>query len=155
MDKAGQAGNPHAYKLPAPRVEGHPYDFSFSGLKTAVINTVHNAQQKGETVNPADMAASFGWTVAEMLTTRFCAAAQQFGHTTLALAGGVAANSTLRRRLGAECEKLGCAFYLPPPEWCGDNAAMIGSQAYYEFLAGHTADQSLNGRAAMEIDAEF
>ena len=155
MDKAGKEGDPHAYKLPAPKVEGHPYDFSFSGLKTAVINTVHNAQQKGLEVNAADMAASFGYTVAEMLTTRFCAAAREFGHTTLAMAGGVAANSTLRSRLQAECDKKGYTFYLPPLSLCGDNAAMIGSQAYYEYLAGHIADQSLNGRAAMEIDAEF
>ena len=90
-----------------------------------------------------------------MLTTRFCAAAQEFGHTTLALAGGVAANSTLRERLQRECDAKGFRFYLPPLALCGDNAAMIGSQAYYEFQAGHLAGPSLNGQAAMEIDAAF
>jgi len=155
MDRAGRTGNPHAYKLPAPKVDGSPYDFSFSGLKTAVINTVHNAQQKGEAVNTADMAASFGYTVAELLTTRFCGAARELGHTTLALAGGVAANSTLRERLQRECDAHGLRLYVPPMALCGDNAAMIGAQGYYEFLAGHLADQSLNGRPAMEIDAAF
>ena len=155
MDRAGAEGNPHAYTLPSPKIEGHPYDFSFSGLKTAVINTVHNAGQKGEEIVVADMAASFGWTVAEMLTTRFCAAAAQLGHKTAALAGGVAANSRLRRRMEEGCAAQGITLCLPPLSLCGDNAAMIGSQAYYEYQAGHLADQSLNGRPAMEIDAAF
>lgn len=155
MDKEGQNGDPHAYKLPVPKVEGSPYDFSFSGLKTAVINTVHNAQQKGEPVVAADMAASFGYTVSELLTTRFCAAAEEFGHHTLALAGGVAANSTLRSRLQQECDAKGLKLYVPPLSLCGDNAAMIAAQGYYEYMAGYRADQSLNGRPAMEIDIQF
>ncbi len=155
MDKLGRQGDPMAYKLPIPKVEGSPYDFSFSGLKTAVINQVHNATQKGEGLNKADMAASFGHTVATLLTERFLAAAQEYGHNKLVLAGGVAANSTLRSYMEKACVQSKTELYVPPLSLCGDNAAMIAAQGYYELEAGNIASSTLNGWAAMEIDRQF
>ncbi|MDD3193181.1 MAG: tRNA (adenosine(37)-N6)-threonylcarbamoyltransferase complex transferase subunit TsaD [Oscillospiraceae bacterium] len=153
LDQAAQKGDPSAYALPRPRVEGSPYDFSFSGLKTAVVNLLHNAAQKGETVRVDDLAASFQHAVVEILSSRFLAAAEEFGYQKLVIAGGVSANSGLRGTLEAACKKRGYALYQPPLPLCGDNAAMIGAQGYYEFLAGHTAGLDLNGVASLPIDA--
>lgn len=153
MDAAAQRGNPEAYVLPHPKVTGSAYDFSFSGLKTAVINLVHNAEQRGEAFNRDDVAASFQKTVSEILVGKTLAAAKEYGYSTVALAGGVAANSGVRALLAAECEQRGIRLYLPELRYCGDNAAMIGCQAYYDFLAGKRADLSLNAVATFPLDA--
>ncbi|MGN0625782.1 MAG: tRNA (adenosine(37)-N6)-threonylcarbamoyltransferase complex transferase subunit TsaD [Oscillospiraceae bacterium] len=155
LDKAARQGDPAAYALPRPKVEGSPYDFSFSGLKTAVVNLLHNASQKGQSVEVNDLAASFQQAVVEILSGRFLAAAEQFGYRKLVIAGGVSANSGLRETMEAACKKHGYTLYQPPLSLCGDNAAMIGAQGYYEFLAGHTAGLDLNGIASLPIDADW
>ena len=154
LDRAAQIGDPSAYSLPRPRVEGSPYDFSFSGLKTAVVNLLHNAAQKGETVCTNDLAASFQQAAVEILTSRFVMAAQELGYRKLVVAGGVSANSGLRRAMEDICQKKGWRLYQPPLSLCGDNGAMIGAQGYYEFLAGHTAGLDLNGVASLPVDAQ-
>ena len=151
MDRVAEGGNDRAFVLPRPSVDGSPYDFSFSGLKTAVINLLHNASQKGQTVNIPDLAASYRRAVVECLVKNFVHAAKDTGAKTLVIAGGVSANSLLRRSLEAECAKNGWRFFRPDLSLCGDNAAMIGSQAYFEFLAGNTATMALNACASMEI----
>lgn len=151
IDKASKQGNPAAYKLPTPKTENR-YDFSFSGLKTAVINLVHNAEQKGEQININDLAASFQSTVSTILTTKFIQAAKDNSYKTIALAGGVAANSGLREALAQKAEENGMKLYIPPISLCGDNAAMIGSQAYYEYLKGSVADSSLNAVASLKLE---
>ncbi len=152
IDKAAQQGDPKTYTLPHPKVAGNEYDFSFSGLKTAVINIAHNAEQKGETINKNDLAAAFQQTVAEILTQKTIAAAKEYGYNTVALAGGVSANSSVRGMLKSECEKNGFKLYMPRLDLCGDNAAMIGCQAYYDYLAGRRADESLNAVATLSLD---
>jgi len=155
LDRIAEEGNPKAYSFPKPRIDGAPFDFSFSGLKTAVINTIHNMQQKGQQPPVADMAASVRSCVADILTDRFMLAAKETGYRRLALAGGVSANSELRRRMDALCEKNGFELYYPPLSLCGDNAAMIGAQGWYEFQKGNVAGLDLNASASMEIDASF
>lgn len=155
LDRLAESGDADAFAFPKPHVAGSPFDFSFSGLKTGVINTVHNLEQKGEPVPAADIAASVRKCVADILTERFIAAAEHTGHTKLCLAGGVSANSELRRKMAEICGKRGFELFVPPLSLCGDNAAMIGSQGYYEFFAGHTVGYDLNASAAMEIDKEF
>ena len=152
MDKLAEDGDPNAFTFPVPKVSGSPYDFSFSGLKTAVINTIHNMQQKGLEVPHADMAASVRQSVVNILTDRFLLAARDTGHTKLVLAGGVSANSLLRRRMNEICAEGGYELYYPALSLCGDNAAMIGAQGYYEFLNGTAADMSLNARAERSIE---
>ena len=152
LDKRANDGDPTAFKLPRPKVDGSPYDFSFSGLKTAVLNHLHNAEQRGESVCVEDLCASLRFTVADILTEKVLAAAKETGMNTVVLAGGVSANSELRRQLQAACDKEGLALYMPPLSLCGDNAAMIGAQAYYEHLAGHHADLSLNAAATASIE---
>lgn len=151
IDKASKSGDPSKYKLPKPHTV-NPYDFSFSGLKTAVINLIHNAKQKGEEIDVNSLAACFEKTVSEILTDKFIAAALETNSKRLALAGGVAANSGLREMLAAAAEKHGMELYVPPLSLCGDNAAMIGCQGYYEYLAGHLADESLNAVATLKIE---
>lgn len=151
MDKIAEGGNPEAFRLPHPKVDGAPYDFSFSGLKTAVINLIHNAKQKGETLPVPDLAASFRKAVVDCLAQNFVKAARELGANKLVIAGGVSANSLLRRRLQEECRQRGWTFYRPELRLCGDNAAMVGAQGYYEFLAGHTAGLDLNACAEMPI----
>ena len=153
LDKAAQSGDPDAFKLPRPKLSGNPYDFSFSGLKTAVINLIHNAAQRGETLPTADLSASFRKTVVDILLTNFISAAEKSDYDRLVLAGGVSANSLLRKRTEQECKNRGWKCYYPPLQLCGDNAAMIGSQAYYEFLSGNTAGMKLNAAATMDIAA--
>lgn len=155
LDKVANDGNPTAYSFPKPRIDGSPFDFSFSGLKTAVINTIHNMQQKGEQPPVADMAASVRRCVTDILTDRFMLAAKETGYTRLALAGGVSANSELRRRMDELCAKQGYQLYYPPLSLCGDNAAMIAAQGWYEFKAGNIAGLDLNAAASMEIDSCF
>lgn len=152
MDKIAQQGNPEAFSLPHPTVDGAPYDFSFSGLKTAVINLIHNAEQKGQTLPVPDLAASFRKAVVDCLVKNLIRAAQDTGSTTLVTAGGVSANSLLRSRLEAECRARGWRLFMPALPLCGDNAAMVGAQAYYEFLSGKIAGLDLNACAEMPID---
>lgn len=152
MDRVAETGDDTAYKLPRPRVDGAPLDFSFSGLKTAVINILHNAKQKGEPVNIPDLAASYRKAVVDCLTDNFLLAARQTGAKKLVVAGGVSANSLLRRRLGELCRESGRELYLPELSLCGDNAAMIASQGYYEFLNGNTAGMDLNACAQRSIE---
>ena len=151
VSKAAEGGNERAYPLPVPHAAG-PYDVSFSGLKTAVMNTVHNAQQKGGAVNVADMAASFQYRITDILADKLLTAARDTGAKRICIAGGVAANRTLRASLEAGAKRLGAQLYLPELSLCGDNAAMIAAQGYYEYAAGHLADLSLNGVATLGID---
>ena len=155
IDRAAQQGVRGTYKLPHPKVNGSDFDFSFSGLKTAVINLSHHAQQKGETLNVNNLAADFQGTVADILTDHLMRAAEYTGSRKIVVAGGVSANSGLRGALQTACAQRGYELYLPQLSLCGDNAAMIGSQAYYEYLAGARADMSLNGVASMSVDEAF
>lgn len=152
LDRISKNGNPLAYKLPRPRVDGCKYDFSFSGLKTAVVNTVHNAKQKGEEISVPDLGASCIHAVTECLVSNTVEAAKEYGFNKIALAGGVSANSVLRRKMTEVCEKNGWELYMPDLKYCGDNAAMVGSQAYYEYLSSNIASLDLNARATMPID---
>lgn len=151
LDALAETGNEKAYRLPHPTVDGAPYDFSFSGLKTYVINLLHNAAQRGETVNTADLAASYRKAVVDCLVRNVLKAADDTGAQKIVIAGGVSANRLLRRRLEAECRRTHRAFYCPELKYCGDNAAMVGAQGYYEFMAGRTAGMDLNACAQMDI----
>lgn len=155
IDKLSPQGNENAYKFPKPKVSGSPYDFSFSGLKTAVINTVHNAQQKGEDIHTADLAASFQKSVVDCLVTNLEKVASEKNFNKIVIAGGVSANSKLRAEVQALCKKHKWSLYLPELRYCGDNAAMIASQGYYEFVQGERADESLNAYATMPIDKNY
>ena len=152
MDKVAELGNPDAFKFPRPVVHDAPYDFSFSGLKTAVINLIHNLEQRGEAVPREDICASFRSAVVELLVSNTMKACEDFGVKTLVVAGGVSANSLLRKRLSEESEKRGFMFFKPDKSVCTDNAAMVGSQGYYEYLSGNIADLSLNAVATLPID---
>ena len=152
LDKVAENGNKDAFTLPRPKVNDAPYDFSFSGLKTAVINLIHNSAQKGIELNKADVCASFRYAVVDCLTTNFLKAAQDLRVDKLVIAGGVSANRLLRSTLDEECKKRGFAFYMPEKSLCGDNAAMVGSQGYYEFLSGNVAGSDLNAFATMSIE---
>ena len=148
---AAKQGDPHAYRLPTPHVEGK-YNVSFSGLKTAVINEVHTAGQKGLTVSVPDMAASFQERIAQILAGKLLAAGADTGAKTIALAGGVAANGRLRQLVNDGAQKLGARVVLPELKYCGDNGAMIAAQGYYELLDGNTAGWDLNGLPTLGID---
>ena len=151
MDALARGGDDTRYALPRAHVEGAPLDMSFSGLKTAVVNLVHNAAQKGEELDLPGLAASFAAAVSDTLVPRTMAAAREKGYGKVAVAGGVAANSRLRAELEAACRKSGDKLYLPALSLCGDNAAMIGCQGYYEYQAGHTAGMDLNAYATRDI----
>ena len=152
LDKEAERGNPDAFPLPRPRVDGSPYDFSFSGLKTAVLNLLHHAEQKGETLNRADVCASFRKAVVDMLSDNLLKAAKELGMKTIVLAGGVSANKGLRDRLTTECEKQGFDLYFPPLSLCGDNGAMVAAQGYFELQNGNVAGMDLNAIASLPID---
>lgn len=152
IDLLSQSGDSSKYPLPRAKVDDCPLDFSFSGLKTAVLNTVNNAKQKGEELDKASLAASFSAAVSDSIVSRVMEAARQTGHRKIACAGGVVANSRIRSDLTAACEKEGIALYLAPLNLCGDNAAMIGSQGYYELKAGNIAGTDLNAWATMDVD---
>lgn len=151
IDEASRRGDPKKYRLPKPHTQ-NPYDFSFSGLKTAVINLIHNARQKGEKIDADSLAACFQETVSGILTDKFIAAAREKGYRKIALAGGVAANSGLRQTLSNAAENNGMELFVPPLELCGDNAAMIGAQAFYELQNGSVAGADLNAYATMSLD---
>ena len=154
LDKAAQLGDETKYGLPRSRPGANPYDMSFSGLKTAALNLIHHADQVGESLDIPSLCASFSAAVSDTLVPRVVMALQETGHRKIAAAGGVAANSRIRGDILAAAEKLGAAVYMPPLKLCGDNGAMIGSQAYYEFLAGNIADMSLNAYATKSILGE-
>lgn len=154
LDKIAESGNDNAFKLPIPLSDEKTYDFSFSGLKTAMINIINGYNQKGEPLPTADISATFRKSVVDCLVNNFIKAAKDYNFTKIAIAGGVSANSLLRRRLDEESAKRGFEFFKPKKELCGDNAAMVGSQGYYEFLAGKRADLSLNAMASKSIDAD-
>ena len=151
IDELSSGGDDSKYIFPTAHVAGHPYDMSFSGLKTAVINLVHNAEQKGEEIDRASLAASFTKAVSDSLVPRTVAAARELGYKRVAVAGGVAANSRIRADFKRASEENGFALFIPPLKLCGDNGAMIGAQGYYEYLAGVRAGSDLNAYATMDL----
>ena len=152
VDKAAQSGDAKAFKLPHPAVAGNEFDLSFSGLKTAVINMLHHAEQKGEDIDRNDLSASLQATIAEILTGKTMLAAEALGYKKIALAGGVSANSGVRAAMSEACAKRGYSFYMPEKSLCGDNGAMIACQGHYDFLAGRRADMSLNAVATLSLE---
>lgn len=152
LDELAESGDENFYRLPRPSIQNSAYDFSFSGLKTALINQVHNANQKGESIDVKSMSASFRAAVVDCLLSTFIKAAQDFGYKKLAIAGGVSANTLLRRKLLAECKLRNWSIYMPELSLCGDNAAMVGAQAYYEYKNGNIATIDLNATATLSID---
>ncbi|MFR1052209.1 MAG: tRNA (adenosine(37)-N6)-threonylcarbamoyltransferase complex transferase subunit TsaD [Lachnospirales bacterium] len=151
MDRLARGGDDKRYPLPRSHVEGHLLDMSFSGLKTAVLNLAHNARQKGEELDYPGLAASFSAAVSDILVPRVMEAARQKGYGKVAVAGGVGANSRIRGDLEKACRKSGDKLFLPPLSLCGDNGAMIGSQGYYEYLAGRRAGSDLNAYATRDL----
>ncbi len=151
MDKLAQGGDDEAFHFPTGHVADQPLDMSFSGLKTAVLNAIHNAGQKGEELNLHDLAASFAAAVSHSLVPRVMEADRMLGYHKIATAGGVAANSRIRADLARACQQAGAKLWMPPLSLCGDNAAMIGCQGYYEYQAGNTAGWNLNARASLDI----
>ena len=154
VDKAAQQGDEHKYVLPRSKPGENPYNMSFSGLKTAALNLIHHAEQVGEQIDIPSLCAGFSAAVSDTLVPRVVRAIEETGCKKIAVAGGVAANSRIRRDLLAAAEKLGAEVFMPPLKLCGDNAAMIGAQAYYEYLAGNVADMSLNAYATKSILGE-
>ena len=152
IDRAAQIGNADAFSLPKPKVAGNAYDFSFSGLKTSVVNLLHNAQQKGTTLNVQDLSAAVQQTISTVLTEHTIQAALDLGYDTIAVAGGVSANSGVRSRMQEACSKRGLRCFLPPKELCGDNGAMIACAGSYLFDAGVRADWNLNAYATMPLE---
>lgn len=144
VDKLAREGNPHAIEFPRAHIEGAPYDFSFSGVKSAVLNHINSCRMKGEEVNRADLAASFQTSVIEALVSRAIRAVKEYRYDKLAIAGGVASNSALREALQSACDREGIRFYHPSPIYCTDNAAMIGTAAYYEYQNGTRHGWDLN-----------
>ena len=154
VDRAARQGDPGRYDLPRSKPGENPYNMSFSGLKTAALNLIHHADQVGEEIDIPSLCASFSAAVSDTLVPRVVRAMEETGQRKIAVAGGVAANSRIRSDLMKAAEKLGATVYMPPLSLCGDNGAMIGSQAYYEYLAGNTADMSLNAYATKSILGE-
>lgn len=151
IDELSRSGDDTRYAFPIAHIDGSPYDMSFSGLKTAVINLVHNAEQKGETLDRASLAASFAKAVSDSLVPRTVRAAEELGYKKVVVAGGVAANSRIRADFRRAAEVNGLELFVPPLKLCGDNGAMVGAQGYYEYLAGNTAGSDLNAYATMEL----
>ena len=154
VDKAARQGDETKYNLPRSKPGENPYNMSFSGLKTAALNLIHHAQQVGEELDINSLCAAFTAAVSDTLVPRVTMALEQTGYKKIAVAGGVAANSRIRADILAAAEKLGAEVYMPPLSLCGDNGAMIGAQAYYEYLAGNTADMRLNAYATKSILGE-
>ncbi len=144
IDKAAAEGDPHAVEFPRGKVRGSEYDFSFSGLKSAVLNYLNEKHMKGEEISVPDVAASFQKSVVDVLVEHSMHAVDQFGFREFAIAGGVASNGALRRAMEEACAERGVKFYRPSPILCTDNAAMIGSAAYYDYQRGIRSDWSLN-----------
>jgi len=154
LDKAAAAGDPSKYNLPRSKSGQNPFDMSFSGLKTAALNLIHHAQQVGEEIDINSLCASFSEAVSDTLVPRTIQALKQTGYKKLAVAGGVAANSRIRQDILKAASAIGADVYLPPLSLCGDNAAMIGAQAFFEYLDGNVADMSLNAYATKSILGE-
>ncbi|MBO5952586.1 MAG: tRNA (adenosine(37)-N6)-threonylcarbamoyltransferase complex transferase subunit TsaD [Oscillospiraceae bacterium] len=154
LDRAAQLGDETRYVLPRSKPGSNPYDMSFSGLKTATLNLIHHAQQVGEVIDTNSLCAAFCGAVSDTLVPRIVAAMKQTGRRALAVAGGVAANSRIRKDILETAQGLGGQVYLPPLHLCGDNAAMIGAQAYFEYLSGNIADMQLNAYATKSILGE-
>ena len=154
LDKAAKLGDETKYNLPRSKPGENPYNMSFSGLKTAALNLIHHAEQIGEELDIPSLCAAFSAAVSDTLVPRVVMALEQTSHRKIAVAGGVAANSRIRADILAAAEKLGAEVYMPPLSLCGDNGAMIGAQAYYEYLAGNVADMSLNAYATKSILGE-
>ena len=154
LDRAAQQGDETRYALPRSKPGENPYNMSFSGLKTAALNLIHHAEQVGEPLDIPGLCASFSAAVSDTLVPRMVLAMEQTGYRKIAVAGGVAANSRIRRDMLAAAEALGAQVFMPPLSLCGDNGAMIGAQAYYEYLAGNVADMSLNAYATKSILGE-
>ena len=152
LDKIATKADPKKYPLPFPKVSSGEFDFSFSGLKTAVVNLVNHSAQKGEEIDVPVVCATVRQRVCDMLIDKALKAAEKYGCKTLAVAGGVSANSELRARLADECKLKGISLYFPELKYCGDNAAMVGVQAFYEFKDGNIGDSSLNAAATMPIN---
>lgn len=154
LDKMAQSGDETKYSLPRSKPGENPFHMSFSGLKTAALNLIHHAEQVGEEIDIPSLCASFSAAVSDTLVPRAVEALKQTGYDKIAIAGGVAANSRIRRDVTEAVEKLGAKVYMPPLKLCGDNGAMIGSQGYYEYMAGNVADMSLNAYATKSILGE-
>ncbi|MCL2045126.1 MAG: tRNA (adenosine(37)-N6)-threonylcarbamoyltransferase complex transferase subunit TsaD [Oscillospiraceae bacterium] len=152
---AQRGGDDTVYNLPRPVIDGYPYDMSFSGLKTAVANIVHNGQQRNETLDKASLAASFAAAVSDILVPRIMEAAKEYNRDNIAIAGGVAANTRIQKDLTLAAQAMGKTLYIPPLRLCGDNAAMIACQGYYEYIAGTRASMDLNAYATMPADARY
>lgn len=152
LDKIATTADLEKYPLPFPKVNSGEFDFSFSGLKTAVMNLVNNSAQKGNEIDVPVVCATVRKRVCDMLIDKTLKAAEKYGYKTLAVAGGVSANSELRARLTEECRNRSINLYFPELKYCGDNAAMVGVQAFYEFKDGNIGDSSLNAAATMPID---
>ena len=154
LDKMAAAGDDRKYELPRSKPGENPFNMSFSGLKTASLNLIHHAEQVGEELDIPSLCASFSAAVSDTLTPRVVMALERTGYRKVAVAGGVAANSRIRGDILRAAGELGAQVYLPPLRLCGDNGAMIGAQAYYEFLAGNVADMRLNAYATKSILGE-
>lgn len=144
IDRVSREGNPDAIHFPRAKVQGNEYDFSFSGLKSAVLNYINSCEMKGEKICQADVAASFQKAVVDVLVEHSLHAVEEYGYKKFAIAGGVASNSSLRAAYKEECAKRGIEFYYPSPIFCTDNAAMIGVAAYYEYKKGVRSGMDLN-----------
>ena len=154
VDRAAQQGDEQKYQLPRSKPGENPYNMSFSGLKTAALNLIHHSQQLGQEIDIPSLCAGFSAAVSDTLVPRVVMALEETGCRKVAVAGGVAANSRIRGDILKAAEKLGAQVYMPPLSLCGDNGAMIGSQAYYEWKAGNVADMSLNAYATKSILGE-
>ena len=154
VDKAARQGDETKYNLPRSKPGENPYNMSFSGLKTAALNLIHHAEQVGEELDINSLCAAFTAAVSDTLVPRVTMALEQTGYKKIAVAGGVAANSRIRADIMAAAGKLGAEVFMPPLNLCGDNGAMIGAQAYYEYLSGNTGDMSLNAYATKSILGE-
>ncbi len=155
IDKASKEGNPEAIVFPRAHVEDAPYDFSFSGVKSAVLNYINGCRMKGEEYSQADIAASFQKAVTDVLVSNAMHAVAEFRADKFAIAGGVASNSALRQALRSACEKRGVKLYCPSPVYCTDNAAMIGVAAYYEYIAGTRHGWDLNAVPNLKLGARY
>ena len=155
IDDLARGGDDTKYAFPIAHVEGHPYDMSFSGLKTAVINLAHHAEQTGEELDRASLAASFTKAVSDSLVPRTMQAVKELGYQRLAVAGGVAANSRIRKDFHDAAEREKIDLFIPPLKLCGDNGAMVGAQGYYEYLAGTRAGSDLNAYASMDVSQNY
>ncbi|MDR0738719.1 MAG: tRNA (adenosine(37)-N6)-threonylcarbamoyltransferase complex transferase subunit TsaD [Oscillospiraceae bacterium] len=152
LDKISKSGDRFRFEFPRPEIKNAPYDYSFSGLKTYFFNKLSALKQKSNDIPVEDLAASFCYSVADYLTTKFLKAAHDLKHKILVVSGGVSANSYLRAKLKKECEKLNYKFYAPSLKLCTDNAAMVAAQGYYEFLSGNRASLDTNAFSNSSIE---